>query len=304
MRVAAKHLPSERLRGELGVAALLAAIRAGQPQCCRALVAAGVTLDPDSSVAPATPLQTAFMHGELAIARMLIEQGALTAVRTERHETLVHLAAATGLIEATEFALGLAGGGALDTHDARGATPLHVAAKTPHPVLLRWMAARLGTNIDVRGTNGDTPLTCAAGAAGLADPDPQLREAIEILLDAGADAGAANWKQRTALHGCALRDDAIAIRLLIARGAQPDPRDSVGQTPLALALVNAVYQNGRYLNAAEALIVAGANLDAADHRGNTPRFWARRYGHLARIEGLERSLVARRSLAQALARSA
>lgn len=69
---------------------------------------------------------------------------------------------------------------------------------------------------------------------------------------------------RTELHYAALADDADQIRELIARGEDPDVADGQGFTPLHLAAQE------RATLAAAALLDAGANVDPVNRHGNTP----------------------------------
>ena len=59
-------------------------------------------------------------------------------------------------------------------------------------------------------------------------------EAVQMLLDAGADANAANKTGDTAMHGAASNGLPAVIQLLVDRGARLDVKNRAGQTPLAL----------------------------------------------------------------------
>ncbi len=90
---------------------------------------------------------------------------------------------------------------------------------------------------------------------------------IEYLLDHGADIEAADKQGFRALHHaaqCAGDDPTAPLLALLARGAQIDPRNNNGTTPL----LHAVVRNKPW-NVKE-LIIAGANENAANNTGNTP----------------------------------
>ena len=58
---------------------------------------------------------------------------------------------------------------------------------------------------------------------------------VDILLDAGADANAANSDGATALLACAATGDYASLDLLIARGGDVHKADLSGRTPLGVA---------------------------------------------------------------------
>src|SRR5438067_1774438 len=76
-----------------------------------------------------------------------------------------------------------------------------------------------------RDARGNSPLMYAAGLGSL--------ESMRLLLDAGADANAANDFAATPLMWCA--SDAAKVRLLLSKGAKVDARSKLGRTPLLIA---------------------------------------------------------------------
>jgi ankyrin repeat protein len=67
-------------------------------------------------------------------------------------------------------------------------------------------------------------------------PLVQSLSMVKSLLDAGADANARNQYDRTALHYAVERNVPRLIELLFDHGAEPNPVDNEGATPLDLAL--------------------------------------------------------------------
>ena len=60
-------------------------------------------------------------------------------------------------------------------------------------------------------------------------------EAVELVLELGADVNAVNMRGRSALYGAAhIRSDAI-VKLLVDRGATVNVEDDRGITPLMVA---------------------------------------------------------------------
>jgi ankyrin repeat protein len=180
-----------------------------------------------------------------------------------------------------------------------GATPLLRAAKAADlPAMQALLAA--GALVDLPNALGHTPLIVAAGATrGRATPtrggnytEAQAIDAVKLLLAAGADVNASGYrgdpgrrgetlrctayviiadcfKGETAMHGAALRGWTKLAELLQQAGANLDPMDADGKTPLDYAM-------GRYrlgflenqpapqLKVAAALRALGAKKETAD----------------------------------------
>uniref|UniRef100_A0A0G4HR46 Uncharacterized protein n=1 Tax=Chromera velia CCMP2878 TaxID=1169474 RepID=A0A0G4HR46_9ALVE len=159
-------------------------------------------------------------------------------------------------------------------------TPLHIAAQQNNTDAIRLLVREAGVPVDVRsdrslansslitpdnttdaGTTGNvrlevvssfvfqqTPLHMATGRSNI--------EAIDVLLDLGADINAVDEHQNTPIHVAAQRDSPAVITRLIARGASPNARGSAGVTPLMHAVmsgsdgvVEAFLENGANVNA-------------------------------------------------------
>lgn len=146
------------------------------------------------------------------------------------------------------------------------------------------------------------------------DPEPHLIGAVkagdtarvQALLEAGADAGAAELDGSTALLWASHRNDLESVRLLIEAGADPSAANDLGASPLwaasengSVALVRMLLQAGADPNrsllsgetpvmvAARAgsaqvvrlLAAAGADLDRQGSRGQTALMWAAAQRH-------------------------
>ena len=104
---------------------------------------------------------------------------------------------------------------------------------------------------------GSTALMHAAATGSIA--------VMRALLDAGAEPGAANSRNATALHWAL--PDAAKVALLLSRGAAVDPKTVEGRTPLYVAATLAAGAPSLRL-----LLEAGANPNAETLVGATPLF--------------------------------
>jgi len=178
---------------------------------------------------------------------------------------------------------------ACGTGDLRGATPLWVAALAANSSDRLFATVNVGdgqmsgpdasseilrtllaAKADLRLTtvDGTTPLMVAAGL-GRATFDPNLKrgrrspsaeQAVQLLLDAGADINAVNEADFTALHGAAFRGLNEVIKILVDRGAMIDARDFRGRTPYRLAEGSKQsFQFQAYPETAEFIKKLGAN---------------------------------------------
>lgn len=82
-------------------------------------------------------------------------------------------------------------------------------------------------NLACRALSGETPLHLMAS---LGDD-----QAMELLLQAGADINALDSAGNTPLHAAVLQRQILAVRYLIACGADRSIRNVEGQTPRMLA---------------------------------------------------------------------
>ena len=121
----------------------------------------------------------------------------------------------------------LQAGADLETRNAGGATPLHVAAAVGNVEAIAALAAA-GAKLEARGGEGGFTPMHVAMATGNA-------EAIEALLAAGAKLEARAVSGTTPLH----IGNTDAIAALAAAGADLETRNAGGATPLHVAAVRA-----------------------------------------------------------------
>ena len=233
-----------------------------------------------------------------AVVTVLLEAGADANARDSARNTALHHASAgkyvyvgEGLYEHVEIAAIvaalLAAGADVDARNGDGSSPLHNAATEECPETAA-MLLDAGADIHARDSNGDSPLLLAA-RWGFRNP-----EIVEILVDAGADVNDRNERGETVL-GSALRSpadrvvgivrglldlgaDATAPGLLWRAAVQGDHAELVAVLLAGGADVNPPSGSAPLHGAArgggpgviEALVAAGAEVDARGGRGMTP----------------------------------
>jgi ankyrin repeat protein len=124
-----------------------------------------------------------------------------------------------------------------------GSTPFLLAARASDVQLMKLLLA-LGADSRVTNVDQSTPLLAAAGVGALGDGDEaagtedEAADAVQLLLDLGADINAVDDNGETAMHGAAYQSRPKLVQLLADRGADVDVWDRenrVGWTPLMIA---------------------------------------------------------------------
>ena len=263
-----------------------AAASARDTAVIRFLLEVGADLSPPSGLGGDTPLHHAARSGTPGAVRMLIEAGADPNVRNTRLSryhftsfTPLHFAAASN--PNPEVASTLVEMGAdLQAADHDGKFPLHHAAMNANPAVA---AALLEAGADVNAPRGwFTPLHQAARG----NSNPAV---ITFLIDAGADVSARDGLGLTPLHHAVrYNPHPEIISTLLAAGAEVNARDPDGYVPEGrnandrTPLFEAVFRPSLWshyvgpwptignVQAIEALVNAGADLEQADRAGRTP----------------------------------
>ncbi len=136
---------------------------------------------------------------------------------------------------------------------AAGGSPLFTAIRDNNLTAVQRLASQPGA-VNAKGDRDTTPLLYASA---FGSP-----EAVKVLLDAGADANAANGFGATSLMLCVT--EPAKIRLLLSHGADVNAKSKTGRTPLILAALH----NGSE-DVVEMLLAKGADAKAADKDGFT-----------------------------------
>ncbi|CAJ1099326.1 ankyrin repeat RF_0381 isoform X2 [Octopus vulgaris] len=135
-----------------------------------------------------------------------------------------------------------------------------IAAFRVDPAVLIHVATHSGLPVINKPINeyGRTPLmfACRVGAN---------RRIFEILIEAGAELGAKDYRGGTAIHYAVLWDRHQAVEILLSRGCDVNPRDVDGQTPLHCACSSGCFHTVELL-----LSHNGIDVNVVDKEGDTP----------------------------------
>jgi ankyrin repeat protein len=212
-----------------GMSALVEAAHSGHVAAAIELLKGGA--DPNTAEAGYTPLHAAVLRGSLDLVKVLLEHGANPNLEITKGTPVRR--------NSEDFEL---------PKTLIGATPYLLAAKYLEPDIMKALAAG-GADSRRPMKTGETPLMAAAGVGASAQADrrglsvldggkveseAQVFDTVTAAIALGADLDAVNQAGDTALHGAAALGYDRVIQTLVDHGAQPNPRNKRGQTPLGL----------------------------------------------------------------------
>ena len=295
----------------------------GSLECCQLLVDAGASLN-SCDASGRTPLHHATARGALGCIGFLLDRGADVNAADKDLVTALHLAAGLGNTGAVNKLLKCQAD--VNLQDNLGRTPVHVACLFGNPITAtNILGALIERSADIYKVDhsGASPLHVAArigndfilsylmgnrkrapGSPGDVDPSA-LRDSHGLLLlhcaalsgnaeclkywleegeSPSADVNAVDLLGQSALHYAAFKGNLASILLLLKRGANPNlASEPEKSTPLHKACASGS------IPCIEALLEAGALLDARDAEGATPLHKAAFSGHTQLVRLLQRN---------------
>ena len=278
----------------------------GYPRVVEALLIGGAEVE--ACLEGNTPLMVAAESGNLATARVLLDQKALVEAKDRNGRMALHLAAANGHGPIVELILDR--GADMEAKENNGQTALHLAAANGHGPIVELIIDR-GADMKAKENNGQTALhlVAANGRSPIVEliidrgADMEAKDnnswtalhlaaanghgpVVELLLDKGAEVEEMNSKKQTALHLAAAKGHNLVAGLLIDHGADKEAKDNEGQAALHLAAANG------HNSVIMLLVAGGANKEAKDVFGWGALHVAAWNGHEATMQMLVQNLGA------------
>ncbi len=276
---------------------LMEALRAGDAQTFKKLVAADPTVANLKGQSGVTPLMQAVLYGDLSSMKILLDKGADPNIRDEAGATALMWA-----VDDLEKTLLLLDHGAdVNGRSDDSRTPVLIAAgRNGCNAVVKLLLDR-GASLAVRSPVNVGYATPLSEAARFGD-----EALLQMLIDRGADAKNAGklafmnanrarcvrclesfteHADRGALTGSAVllsppRAEGVWARMLIDKGADPNARDADGHTILMLMASSDVL----LVDTVRSLIERGAELNATDPLGRTALDFAKQRGSTAVVD--------------------
>lgn len=219
-----------------------------------------------------TPLFWA-IHDEARV-RLLLEHGADTSARLVEGSTVLRQVALLGNSNAL-IQLLLEKGVDPNVATNIGLTPLMAAANRGNVEAMKMLLAK-NANADAKNAAGASALIFAAQSGRPA--------AVQLLLEKGVDANTRTKRGETALNAAATQGVEESVRLLLERGAKVNNQDERGYSPL----MHAAASDAIPVAAVKLLLAKGADPKLSGEYGNTAASLAAKRGdtEVARLLGV------------------
>src|SRR5262245_28567135 len=237
------------------VTALIAAVRAGQRGEIERQIAANPEVIKGTDAGGSTALHHAAGYGPLDNLQSLIDKGADVNAKNRNGSTPLHWA----IHDEAKVRLLLAKGATVNARQAQGRTPLFLAAMLGDGFPTIRLLLSKGADPNLAAVNGQTPLMMAARGN---------VEAMQLLIERGAEVNAKDGAGETALMAACAGGNARAVQLLIVRGADVKVMSKRNETALGFAATSGVQAS------VELLLVKGADVNVRNFRGYSPLMFA------------------------------
>lgn len=252
-----------------GYTPLRIASRIGLPEIVRTLCRYGANVN---RVGPSgcLPAHLAAETGQEELINILLKFGANINSTDQYGRNALHVAAGAG--QASTFSALLMKGADANARDDELKTPMHYAVESGNLSIL-YMLCEVGADLSACDYSHTTPLHLAAKrASGVL---------VRDLLGLRTDPDVRDLEGRTPLHYCCLSErPAVAVTMLLQKGANVAARDLRGISPIHLAAESGVDAIVREL------ALFGANLDCEDSNGERPMDYAMKKSNNMVIEVL------------------
>eukprot|EP00941_MAST-03F_sp_MAST-3F-sp1_P004333 g4333.t1 len=213
-----------------------------------------------------TPLMSAAVAGNMETIHMLLINGANHKLKDNEGRTVLHHAASNGRLKVVSLFLHDRRHRLRpDDPDSNGIYPLHLAAFNGTPAVVEMFMEHPYTDIDVKDTEGRTPLMYAAVS--------NKADAIEKMLDFGVSTDLQDEKNMSALHHAANGGFIECIERLVLGNINVDLVDYDGDTALHTACANGTEE------AVKKLLQCGVDHRIANQDGDTAAHLAAAFGN-------------------------
>ncbi|KAK6527593.1 hypothetical protein TWF694_004577 [Orbilia ellipsospora] len=236
--------------------------------------------EPKDSIDERTPLSYAAENGHEDVVRLLFATGRveldskgstwewtpLFYAAKKGHDAVVKLLLATGKVDP-------------NFENESGKTPLMCAIENSNRVVVKLLLATGRIDLNCGDELGNTPLSYAAREGSKA--------ITKLLLATGKiDINRKNKNGYTSLQHAVWYGRERVVRLLLESGAEPDPKDYMGRTPL-LHVVKSYSRSKMHAKIFELLLATeGVDPDTKDNTGRTPLSYAAEAGHEVAVKTL------------------
>lgn len=202
-----------------------------------------------------TLLHLAAIHGEVDIARFLLDLGASINAKNKNNETALHIASDNNDINMAYFLLK----NGANINIIKNKKFLHMAVEQGEIKIIRFFL-KVGMDINAKTTlNGQTALHMAVGAS-------SNIEIVNCLLSNRADISAIDNDGETILQKAVRHGNIEIINCLLKNGADINTISENGETILQKAVANDKHDNIEIINC---LLENGADINAMDKNGKT-----------------------------------